>query len=78
MSGSPRVAECPMMIVELYLVDLTQLSEAVGLVTRITSTHTGACAKLRKTKPSFQALELVGDEAVVEIDIVSDEDAVGH
>src|SRR4051812_48049836 len=67
-----------MVIFELYLVDLAQVSKAVGLMTRIASTHTGACTKLRKAETPFQALEFVGHEAVVEVDIVSDEDAVGH
>jgi hypothetical protein len=45
---------------------------------RRTPTHSCNGAQLRKTKAALEPFIFVADEAVVEIDVVGDEDPVGH
>lgn len=66
-----------MVILEVYAVDLAKLSKSVGFVSRIAPPHSGARAELRESEASPNPLEFVGDEAVVETDIMGDENAVG-
>src|SRR3954471_18163345 len=67
-----------MVNLEVYAVDLAKLSKSVGFVSRIAPPHSGARAELRESEASPNPLEFVGDEAVVETDIMGDENAVGH
>src|ERR1700712_676962 len=45
---------------------------------RISPTHSCDGAQLRKTKAALKPFIFVADETVVEIDVVGDEDPVGH
>src|SRR6478736_5434106 len=67
-----------MMIVEFNSVDLAELSESIRPMPRIPSAHPRARAELRRPETSLQSFEFMGDEAVVEVHVVGDEDAVSH
>ena len=66
------------MVLQFDVERLRELAKSVGLVTRITPAHAGTGAQLRKAKAALKALIFCGDEAIIEIDVVGDEDTVTH
>ena len=72
------IAQGPMVSLKLDPIEFAEFSKAIGLMPGITPTHSCAGAKLRKTEPALKPFVFMADEAVVEIDVVGDEDAVAH
>jgi hypothetical protein len=74
----PRIAQRTVMRLEFDPVKLAQFSETVRLVSGIAPTHAGDGAQLRKPEAAIESFVLMAYEAVIEIDVVSDEDPVTH
>jgi hypothetical protein len=61
---------------EFDAVNFAELSETVRFVARVASTHGGDGTKLRKSEAALKPSVFVRYEAVVEVNIVSDEDRI--
>src|SRR5437868_3203481 len=72
------IAQGPVVRFELDPIELAEFSKAIGLMPRISPTHSCDGAQLRKTKAALKPFIFVADETVVEIDVVGDEDTVAH
>jgi hypothetical protein len=53
-----------------------KVSEAVGLVARITPSYGRTGAELRQAKATFGPFVLAGDESVIEVHVLGDETAI--
>jgi hypothetical protein len=78
MACGAGVAKRAVMVVEVDIVGLAEISEAIGLVARIAPSHPRTGAELGKPKAPLEALILIRDKSVVKIHIVGDEDSIAH
>lgn len=66
------------MRLEFDPIKLAQFPETVGFVSRVAPTHSGDGAQLRKPESAIEPFVFTAYEAIVEIDVVGDEDSVTH
>src|SRR6266700_4729219 len=66
------------MRIEFDPVKLAQFPETVRLVSGVAPAHSGDGAQFRKPEATIESFVLMAHEAVIEIDVVSDEDSVAH
>jgi hypothetical protein len=76
--GRPRIAQRTVMRLEFDPIKLAQFPETVRLVPGVAPTHSGVGAKFGKPKAAIESFVLMAYEAVITIDVVSDEDPVRH
>ena len=77
-TSRPRIAQRTVMRLEFDPVKLAQFPEAVRPVSGVAPTHAGDGAQLRKPEAAIESFVLMAYEAVIEIDVMSDEDPVAH
>ena len=69
-----RATQPGAMVFKFNVNDCATISKTVRFVPEIAPPHSGNGAKFRKLEASLEPLVIIGDEAIIEVDVVGDED----